>query len=172
MPSPVLFAGRTRLATTDDSSSIAAIYNEGIRARAATFETTDRKPEDIVDWLDLPNYPVVVAEHNGRVTGWSRASEYRPRLAYSGIREFSVYVTESARGHGVGTALIQALVTECERVGCYKLVSRIFPNNVSSRALCRTNGFREVGTYERHGVLDGQWRDVIIVERLIGVGRQ
>ncbi len=38
----------------------------------------------------------------------------------------------------------------------------------ASRALLRSIGFREVGTYERHGKLDGNWRDVVIVERLLG----
>ena len=51
--------------------------------------------------------------------------------------------------------------------GYWKLVSRIFPFNAGSRALCRACGFREVGVYEKHGQLDGQWLDVVIVERLI-----
>ena len=51
--------------------------------------------------------------------------------------------------------------------GYWKLVSRIFPFNDASRALCKSCGFREVGVYEKHGRLDGRWLDVIIVERLI-----
>jgi phosphinothricin acetyltransferase len=57
---------------------------------------------------------------------------------------------------------------ECERRGFWKLISRIFPENEASRGLCRRLGFREVGIYRRHGKLDGEWRDTVIVERLLG----
>jgi len=163
-------AVRTRPAARADVATITAIYNEGIRARCATFETTERSPDDIMSWLDAPECPLIAAERDGSVVGWCRASEYRPRKAYSGIREFSVYVSEVARGRGVGAALLDSLIQACEQAGHYKLVSRVFPENVPSRALCRSAGFREVGTYVRHGRLDGQWRDVVIVERLIGIG--
>jgi L-amino acid N-acyltransferase YncA len=59
-------------------------------------------------------------------------------------------------------------VAECEARGYWKLVSRVFPENESSRALCRALGFREVGVYRRHAKLDGQWRDCVIVELLLG----
>jgi phosphinothricin acetyltransferase len=157
-----------RRAVGADLPGIVAIYNEGIRGRIATFETTERTAADMAPWLDSPADPILVAELDGRVVGWTRASEYRARTAYRGVREFSIYVAASARRRGVGTRLIEALVTECERLGHHKLVSRIFPDNLGSRALCRRHGFREVGIYERHGQRDGEWSDVVIVERLIG----
>jgi phosphinothricin acetyltransferase len=60
-----------------------------------------------------------------------------------------------------------AFIPACEQAGLWKLVSRLFPENAASRALCRRHGFREVGVYEKHARLDGAWRDVVIVERLI-----
>ena len=160
----------TRPAAPADAATIATIYNAGIRARCATFETEERTADDVSMWLGQSRCPVIVAERLGHVIGWSRASEYRPRQAYAGIREFSVYVDETARGLGAGAALVRSLIAECERLGHHKLVSRVFPENLASRALCRATGFREVGIYARHGWLDGQWRDVVIVERLIGAG--
>jgi phosphinothricin acetyltransferase len=94
-------------------------------------------------------------------------SRYRPRECYAGIAEFSIYLDRSARGRGLGRQLLSALIDVAREHGYWKLVSRIFPSNAGSRALCRSCGFREVGTYEKHGRLDGQWRDVVIVERLI-----
>jgi phosphinothricin acetyltransferase len=158
----------TRPARQADAATIAEIYNQGIRDRCATFETDERTAADVEGWLGVPKNPLIVAERHDVVVGWSRATEYRQRKAYDGVREFSVYVGKSARGTGVGVVLLHSLIAECERLGYYKLVSRIFPENVASRALCRATGFREVGTYVRHGQLDGQWRDVVIVERLIG----
>jgi L-amino acid N-acyltransferase YncA len=60
-----------------------------------------------------------------------------------------------------------ALLESAEASGYWKLVSRVFPENMASRALLRKLGFREVGVYEKHARLDGIWRDVVIVERLL-----
>jgi len=110
----------------------------------------------------------VVVERDGAVLAWASASVYRPRECYAGIGEFSVYVAREARGEGLGRAALEALIAESERRGLWKLVSRIFPENAASLALCRSLGFREVGTYRRHGRLDGEWKDVVIVELLLG----
>jgi phosphinothricin acetyltransferase len=102
------------------------------------------------------------------VLAWAAASEYRPRECYAGIAEFSVYVDRDARGRGAGRRATEALIAACEAAGFWKLVSRVFPENAASRALLRRCGFREVGVYRRHAKLDGEWRDVVIVERLVG----
>lgn len=160
-----------RPATAADAGAVAAIYNEGIRGRGATFETVERTTDDVRAWLDAPDaaaHPFLVAEHtDGAALGWVRASSYRPRACYATIGEFSVYVAEAARGRRVGDVLMAALIPACEAAGLTKLVSRIFPENRASLALCARHGFREVGTYEKHAKLDGVWRDVVIVERLI-----
>lgn len=156
----------TRPAAPEDAAAIAAIYNEGIDDRVATFETRHRTPSDIEAWFDGV-HPVVVVERNGAVVGFASTSTYRPRECYAGIAEYSVYVARSARGHGVGRAAMLALFDAAREAGYWKLVSRIFPENISSLKLMKSLGFREVGTYVRHGKLDGQWRDVVIVEKLL-----
>jgi L-amino acid N-acyltransferase YncA len=104
----------------------------------------------------------------GRVIAWAWASPYRARPWYQGIVEYSVYVEREQRGKGAGRAALTELIRRCQAAGFHKLVSRVFPENQASRALCRSLGFREVGLYQRHGNLDGQWRDCLIVELLIG----
>ena len=156
-----------RSAASADADSIARIYNEGIDDRLATFETEPRSADDVLRWIDA-GYPLVVAEDAGEVAAWAASHPYRPRAAYSGIGEFSIYVTRGRRGLGLGRLTLAALIDECERRGYWKLVSRIFPENEASLALCRSLGFREVGVYRRHGKLDGEWRDCVIVERLVG----
>ena len=158
---------RTRLATAADAAAIARIYNEGIEDRLATFETEPRAPEDVAAWLER-GVPVVVAEKGGLVSAWAAAHPYRAREAYGGIGDFSIYVAREHRGHGVGRTTLAALIDECGGRGYWKLVSRIFPENEASLAVCRSLGFREVGIYRRHGRLDGEWRDCVIVERLLG----
>jgi phosphinothricin acetyltransferase len=162
----------TRPATSDDAEALARTYNEGIEERVATFQTAPRSAEDMLRWFDSP-YPLVVGEDEaGDIVAWASAQPYRPgRAWYSGIAEFSIYVTREARGRGAGRATLTALIEACEARGCWKLLSRIFPENEASLALCRSLGFREVGTYRRHGKLDGEWRDCVIVEKLLGEAR-
>jgi phosphinothricin acetyltransferase len=158
------------LATEADAAAIARIYNEGIADRLATFETEPRSPEDIAHILKerAARWPTVVVERNGAVVAWAGASEYRRRPCYAGVAEFSVYVSRADRGAGAGRAAMEALVAACEQRGLHKLVSRVFPENEASRKLLAHIGFREVGTYRRHAKLDGEWRDTVIVERLVG----
>ena len=158
---------RIRPAAAGDAPAIARIYNEGIRGRGATFETRERTPDEILSWFGDPRHPVLAAELEGRVVGWVAASTYRARECYAGIAEFSVYVAGEARGRRVGDALMAAFIPACQAAGLWKVLSRIFPENTASRALCARHGFREVGVYERHAQLDGAWRDVVIVERLL-----
>lgn len=157
-----------RAATPADAARIAAIYNQGIRERSATFETRERTADDILHWFEDSEYPVLVAERAGEMVGWVAASSYRPRQCYAGVAEFSVYVAATARGHGIADALMREFLAALEATGFWKVVARIFPENTASRALCARHGFREVGIYRRHAQLDGVWRDVVIVEKLLG----
>ncbi len=162
---------RVRPAEMRDAAAIAEIYNQGIRARIATFETEERSVEERERWLAAhdEHHPCLVAVDTGtdRVAGWVSADHYRSRQCYRGIAEFSVYVHEDYRGHGVGRILMDAFIPAAEAAGLWKLVSRIFPENMASRTLCQRVGFREVGIYEKHAMLDGVWKDVVIVERLL-----
>lgn len=156
-----------RTAVASDADAIARIYNQGIADRTATFETELRTAEDVRRRLeDERRFPQLVAESKG-VIGWAGLASYRSRACYAGIAEFSIYLDRTVRGQGVGRQLLTALVEAAREHGYWKLVSRVFPFNAASRALCRSCGFREVGVYEKHGRLDGRWLDVVIVERLI-----
>ena len=157
---------RSRRALPEDAAAIAAIYNEGIEDRVATFETRPRAAADIATWFDS-DHPVVVVEDGTGIIAFASISTYRPRQCYAGIGEFSVYVARALRGKGVGRLAMQALMDEASAKGLWKLVSRIFPENQASLRLLLRMGFREVGLYEKHGKLDGVWRDVVIMERLI-----
>ena len=160
-----------RTASLDDAAAIAEIYNQGIEERVATFETERRSADDQRAWLKAiaGRYPGGVAQIDGEIIGWAGAGPYRERECYRGIGEFSMYVRRDWRGRGVGDLLVAALISEAERLGLWKLLSRIFTFNEASRALCRKHGFREVGVYEKHARLDRRWLDVVIVERLISV---
>jgi L-amino acid N-acyltransferase YncA len=157
-----------RLARAADARAVAEIYNQGMAERSATFETDPRTPEDLARRIEDPQrFPVLVAEEAGSVLGWAAIGPYRDRGCYAGVGEFSVYIHRGARGRGMGRLLLAQLLVEARGRGYWKLLSRVFPSNTASLGLCRALGFREVGTYERHGRLGGRWLDVVIVERLI-----
>jgi L-amino acid N-acyltransferase YncA len=161
-------SGTVRRARPGDCEAIARIYNEGIAERRSTFETDPRSAGDIEQWCVSPGHPVLVAERGRGGVGWARISPYSSRPCYEGVGEGSIYVRASERGRGLGSALAAALCEEAERAGFYKLVGKLFADNEPSRRLVARHGFREVGIHLRHGRIDGDWRDVVVVEVLLG----
>jgi L-amino acid N-acyltransferase YncA len=154
----------TRPASFTDAGAIAAIYNEGIANRVATFETEPRTAEQIAEWF-RPGVLLMVAERAGEeIVAFAASFPYSARPCYAGIGEYSVYASRAERGRGAGRAALTAAAREAR---LYKLTSRIFPENRASRALMKRLGFAEIGVHRRHGKLDGEWHDCVVVERLI-----
>jgi L-amino acid N-acyltransferase YncA len=157
-----------RRARSADAPRIATIFNEGIADRLATFETLEHDPEDVAGWAERGDL-ILVAERDGEVVAWAKARPYDPlHEYYARVAEATLYVARDARGGGIGERLLNALAVEAEGDGLYKLIGKVFINNAPSVALVRRCGFREVGVHHRHGRLDGEWRDVLVVERLLG----
>jgi phosphinothricin acetyltransferase len=157
-----------RAATPDDADAVTAIYNEGIEDRQATFETRLREQAEVAAWFGAGLPFLVAQDGDGAVVGWARVSPYSDRCVYEGVGEHGVYVDVGARGRGIGRLLLDELAREAERRGMYKLTSRIFTTNGASLATHRAAGFEEVGVQRRHGRLDGEWKDCVLVERLLG----
>ena len=146
-----------------DWEQVRAIYLEGIRTGHATFETEAPSWEQ---WNEA-HLPVarVVMRDGERVLAWGALSPVSKRQVYRGVAELTVYVAESARGQGIGRALVEALIIESERNGIWTLQASIFPENTASVELHRRCGFREVGRRERIAMLNGVWRDTLLFER-------
>jgi phosphinothricin acetyltransferase len=159
---------RVRAAEPPDAPRIAAIHAEAIAERQSTFDTHAPPVAELVERMTAPNHLLLVAERAGAVVGWAAAAPYSTRPAYAGIAECSIYVTATARGAGVGSRLAEELATTADRRGLHKLLGKLFPANEASRRLVERCGFRTVGVHIRHGQLDGEWRDVVLVERLLG----
>jgi len=158
-----------RDATQDDAPAIARIYNQGIEDRLATLETVLRAPEERAAWLAAreAKHPVLVAVDDEEVLGWASLNRFNPRPAYDHVADFSVYVAREARGRGVGSALLSALVERERAIGYHKLVLAAFPHNAAGMRLYERHQFRTVGVYHEQGMLDGRWVDVVIMERLL-----
>jgi L-amino acid N-acyltransferase YncA len=153
-----------QIRTLDESDwpAVATIYAEGIATGNATFEV------DVPTWerWDAAHPSLrLVAESDGAVLGWAALSPYSDRRCYRGVAEESVYVAASARGRGVGRALLGELIDRAEAEGYWTLLAGVFPENDSSLALHLALGFRVVGIHEKLGELDGVFRDVVWLER-------
>jgi L-amino acid N-acyltransferase YncA len=148
---------------TQDWEFVRAIYLEGIATGQATFES------EAPDWerWDAGHLPQcrLVARSGDGILGWAALSPVSRREVYAGVAEVSVYVAVSARGFGVGGALMRALIEASERQGVWTLQSSIFPENHASVALHLKHGFREVGRRERIARHHGVWRDTVVLER-------
>ena len=146
-----------------DWEAVRTIYREGIATGDATFET-DAPEWDKWNKSHLRDGRLVAWEED-RIVGWAALSPVSSRRVYAGVAEVSVYVVASARGRGIGKALLRTLIEESERVGIWTLQGSIFPENVASIALHEACGFRKVGRRERIGQTHGVWRDTILMER-------
>ena len=144
-----------------DWPAVREIYAEGIATGQATFET------QLPDWekWDSSHRPDcrLIARRRGEILGWAALSPVSARRVYSGVAEVSVYVAAAARGRGVGTVLLKALIEESERCGVWTLQAGIFPENAASIAIHRSCGFHEVGRRQRIGKLGETWRDVLLL---------
>jgi len=155
---------RIRELTPADWEDVSAIYLEGIATGQATFEVVAPSWEDWnVDHLSFAR--LVAFSQEGTIEGWAALSSVSNRSAYSGVTEVSVYVASDARGKGIGRALLEELIQQSEKNGVWTLQASIFPENVTSVALHKSCGFREVGVRERIGKLNGVWRDTVLLER-------
>jgi L-amino acid N-acyltransferase YncA len=150
-----------------DWNEVAEIYWDGMRDGLATFQT------EVPSWADwdaahLPGHRLV-ADLLGEVVGWAALSPASRRRCYDGVVENSIYVARGARGLGIGSALLAALVAGAEAAGIWTIQTSIFPENRASLALHERCGFRVVGTRERIAKRDGVWRDTVFLERRSGV---
>lgn len=153
--------------TPADWPAVRAIYTEGIATGNATFETS--APEwPAWDAGHTPEHRLVAVgtlDTVDAVLGWAACSRVSERCVYAGVLELSVYVAAAARGRGVGSALLAALIASTEAAGVWTLQTGIFPENAASLALHARHGFRVIGTRERIGQLGGTWRDTVLLER-------
>jgi L-amino acid N-acyltransferase YncA len=148
--------------TEADWPQVAEIWAEGIATGNATFET------EPPSWAAFDTTRLragrLVGERDGAVVGWAALSPVSSRPCYAGVAENSVYVASGARGSGLGTALMRALVIAAADAGIWTIQTSVFPENDASIALHERAGFRIVGRRERIAELDGVWRDTLFLE--------
>jgi L-amino acid N-acyltransferase YncA len=154
----------------NDLNEVLSIYNQGIEDRVATLEVEKKDQSYIQNWFDAHQgrYTGLVARNEEeKVIGWAAISPYNPRAAYRGVGEISVYIHREYRGKGVGQQLLQHLEIEAVKNDFHKLVLFTFPFNALGQGLYTKMGFRHVGTFQKQGILDDQFVDVMAMEKIL-----
>lgn len=158
----------------EDITAITAIYAHHVLHGTGTFETEPPSPAEMAsrraDVL-ARNLPYLVAEEDGEVLGFAYCNWFKPRPAYRFSAEDSIYVSESARGKGLGAKLLAALSQAAEAAGVRKLIAVIGDSaNAGSIGVHRSQGFTHVGVLKDCGWKFGEWRDVVLMEKVLGEG--
>lgn len=158
-----------RIATIHDNEDILFIYNEGIMDRIATLETEMKDKNYMLDWFHrhTERFKVIVAEVEGEIVGWASLNQYNSRAAYDGVADLSIYIKRNFRGKGVGGELLSYLEGIAKENEFHKILLFTFPFNGLGQGLYKKRGFREVGIFENQGMLDGQYVDVMAMEKLL-----
>lgn len=156
-----------REAAHDDLPALLRIYNDGID-RVATLDVDPNTAADMAEWWGehADRYGVVVANDGESTIGWASLNPFSHRCAHSGIADLSIYVSRSRRGQGIGSLLLARLIERAQNSGFHKIVLHAL-NDEAGKRLYRLCGFREVGIFREHGMLEGKYVDVVAMEHLL-----
>jgi len=158
-----------RMASLSDIEDILLIYNEGIVDRIATLETLIKDKSYMVEWFNkhMDRYKVIVAEMDRKVVGWASLNQYSSRDAYNGVADLSIYIKRESRGKGIGGKLLSSIERLAKENDFHKIVLFTFPFNSLGQGLYKKQGFRVVGVFQNQGKLDGEFVDVMAMEKLL-----
>ena len=156
-----------RLARPSDAATLLAIYAPYVENTAITFEYEVPTIEDFTNRIakTLEKYPYLVAEEDGVVLGYAYASTYYARAAYDWAVELSVYVSQDARGKGVGSKLYDVMEEMLEHMGYIHFLACISLPNEASLALHRKRGYQQVAHFPKIGYKLERWHDIVWLQK-------
>lgn len=149
---------------TEDADKVLEIFQQGINGGNATFD----KVAPTWEAWDTKHFNLcrfVLEDEDNQVVGWCALQPVSNRDCFKGVAEVSIYLDGSVQGKGLGTILLKKLILDSEEHDFWTLQAGIFPENKVSIAIHQKQGFRTVGTREKIGELNGQWRDIVLLER-------
>lgn len=158
-----------RPATIADAAATAEIYNHEVLHTTATFDLRPRSVDEQAEWLGARSgaLEVIVADLDGEVAGFASLSQYKPRPAYNGTVEDSIYLHRDHRGKGLGRALLGEIVEVAANRGFHTVIGRVEVSGTASVRLHEALGFELVGVEREVGRKFGRWLDVAILQKML-----
>lgn len=158
----------------EDIPQITAIYTYHVLHGTGTFELEPPSENDMAlrrtDVLSK-GLPYLVAIRDEKVLGYAYCNWFKPRPAYRYSAEDSIYIAPEAQGLGLGRALLSELTVQAEKVGVRKLIAVIGDStNIRSIDVHGSVGFSHVGVLKSCGWKFGQWLDVVMMDKSLGLG--
>jgi phosphinothricin acetyltransferase len=158
----------------EDIPAITALYAHHVLHGTGTFELEPPSMEDMTsrraDVLSK-GLPYLVAVLGEELLGFAYCNWFKPRPAYRFSAEDSIYLAPLALGQGLGRALLAELMQRAEQTGIRKLIAVIGDSaNAGSIGVHRSLGFNHVGVLKSCGWKFGQWRDVVMMDKALGLG--
>ena len=147
-----------------------AVYNDAVEHTTATYDLVPVSLAERLDWYDhkvADGWPVLVAERDGAVVGWSTYGPFRPKAGYDHTVEHSVYVSETVRGGGIGSALLTPLIEHARAAGRHVMIGGVDAENTGSIAFHQRHGFVETGRIREVGRKFDRWLDVAFLQLVL-----
>ncbi|MFX0162181.1 MAG: GNAT family N-acetyltransferase [Candidatus Hodarchaeota archaeon] len=159
---------RIRRARLEDLPAITKIYNDAIIKTVATFDTKPKSIEEQKEWFEKhgERYPILVAEIDNKVVGWTSLSEWSDRCAYSDTAEISLYIEEGYRGRGIGKKLTETILREGKAAGLHTIIARVTEGNDQSIHILEKYGFNYIGIMKEVGRKFGKLFDVHLLQKI------
>ena len=163
-----------RASSDDDTPALAAIYASSVEKETASWEYDAPSVEEFARRrveVIASGFPYFTAEVDGKIVGYSYASNYRERIGYRFVVEDSVYVLNEMKGHGIGKKLLMTLIDECMRLGFRQMIAVIGDSeNIGSIKLHDACGFEQIARFKNIGYKFGRWLDSVQMLRVLGEG--
>lgn len=158
-----------RKALISDVPAMAHIYNQAILETVATFDLAPQSIDDRIKWFHKygGRYPLIVAEIDGEVAGYSTLSPFRDKEAYERTTELSIYISPSYQGKGIGNKLMQEILNLAKSHGHHAVIGGITGGNAASIRLHEKFGFQYIGCFKEVGYKFNQWQDVDFYQLII-----
>jgi phosphinothricin acetyltransferase len=159
-----------RDAREDDLESMLAIYNDVLATSTSIFSDIHRTPQEQTKWFDdrrSQSWPVLVACRDGTLLGYASYGPFRTWPGYRHTVENSIYLTPSARGQGIGTVLLEALLQRAQAQRLHAVIAGIDGDNVVSMRLHEKLGFTKVAQLKEVGRKFDRWLDLVFYQRLL-----
>lgn len=158
-----------RDARLEDLEEMAAIYNDAVRKLTATFDLEEKTLEERKEWFHHygGRHPLIVAEVDGRIAGYSSLSVFREKEAYDATAELSLYIAEQYRGRGIGKALMTEILRLARVHGFHTVISGITAGNEASIRMHEQFQFEFIGNFREVGKKFGQWQDVLFYQLIV-----